>query len=146
MGLFFDLPLLLLSGAVGFPFYYIGILPTSASRSRDHMIVAIESGEIDLNYLLNDVVEEIVVKVKQHALADLGNLSRLGNKAEPGELDPLQLSEMALQGVGLKNPGPMLTIKMAQILGTMADKLLSDKKGVNNEVTEIPNDDNLFKP
>jgi len=141
-----ELGLLLISCAVWVPIYYIWIIPTTARRSRDHMIKAIESGEIDLNYLLEDVVEEIVVKVKQHALADLGSLSRLGNKAEPGEIDPLQLSEMALNGVGLKNPGPMLTIKMAQILGTMADKLLSDKKGVANEVSEIPSDEHLFKP
>ena len=141
-----ELALLLISCAVWVPIYYIWIIPTTARRSRDHMITAIESGEIDLNYLLEDVVEEIVVKVKQHALADLGSLSRLGNKAEPGEIDPLQLSEMALNGVGLKNPGPMLTIKMAQILGTMADKLLSDKKGVANEVSEIPSDEHLFKP
>ena len=141
-----ELALLLISCAVWVPIYYMWIIPTTAKKSRDHMVNAIESGEIDLNYLLNDVVEEIVVKVKQHALADLGNLSRLGNKTEEGELDPLQLSEMALNGVGLKNPGPMLTIKMAQILGTMADKLLSDKKGVNNEVAEVPNDEHLFKP
>jgi len=141
-----ELALLLASGLMWAPIYYMWIIPTTSRLSRDLMIKAIESGEIDLNYLLEDVVEEIVVKVKHHALADLGSLSRLGNKVEPGELDPLQLSEMALQGVGLKNPGPMLTIKMAQILGTMADKLLSDKKEVSNEVSEIPGDGDIFKP
>jgi len=75
--------------------------------SRDRMVTAIEKGEIDLNYLLEDVVDEIVVKVKQHALADLGNLTRAGLKTEEG-LEPIQLSEMVLKGVGLTKPGPML--------------------------------------
>ena len=106
------------------------------------MVNAIESGEIDLNYLLEDVVQEIVVKVKQHALADLGSLTRAGTTAN-GELDPLQLSEQVLNGVGLKNPGPMITIKMAQVLGTLANKF---SEGVSEDEAEIPSDADIFKP
>ena len=108
------------------------------------MIKAIESGEIDLNYLLEDVVDEIVVKVKQHALADLGSLSRLGNKTEEG-LEPIELSETVLKAVGLTKPGPMLTVKMAQILGTLADRVIQPGEKKDEETT-LPDGTNLFSP
>jgi len=136
--------LLLASCAIWAPVYVFYIIPKTAQKSRDHMIKAIESGEIDLNYLLEDVVQEIVVKVKQHALADLGSLTRAGNTSN-GDFDPLQLSEQVLNGVGLKNPGPMLTVKMAQILGTLAERMVKPDKEVEINA-EIPGDDAFFKP
>lgn len=141
-----EFALLVVSCGLWIPIYYMWIIPTTAKRSRDHMITAIESGEIDLNYLLEDVVQEIVVKVKQHALADLGSLTRAGNSSEL-PIDPLHLSEQVLNGVGLKNPGPMLTVKMAQVLGVLADKFSKDlgKEVVTNDA-EVPSDADIFKP
>jgi len=139
--------LLLASCAIWAPIYVYLIIPRTASLSRDHMVTAIEKGEIDLNYLLEDVVDEIVLKVKQHALADLGNLTRAGLKPEEG-LEPIQLSEMVLKGVGLTKPGPMLTVKMAQVLGTLADRLIqTEKKETKTDETSIlPDGTNLFSP
>jgi len=140
--------LVLFSIGAWVPIYVYYIIPTTARKSRDHMVTAIEKGEIDLNYLLEDVVDEIVVKVKQHALADLGNLTRAGLKTEEG-LEPIQLSEMVLKGVGLTKPGPMLTVKMAQVLGTLADRLIqTEKKGVviDNEESKLPDGTDLFSP
>jgi len=136
--------LVLFSIGAWVPIYVYYIIPTTARKSRDHMVAAIEKGEIDLNYLLEDVVDDIVVKVKQHALADLGNLSRLGNKTGEG-LEPIELSEMVLKGVGLTKPGPMLTVKMAQILGTLADRVIQpgEKK---DEESKLPDGTNLFSP
>jgi len=136
--------LVLFSIGAWVPIYVYYIIPTTARKSRDHMVRAIEKGEIDLNYLLEDVVEEIVLKVKHHALADLGNLSRLGNKTGEG-LEPIELSEMVLKGVGLTKPGPMLTVKMAQILGTLADRVMQpgEKK---DEESKLPDGTNLFSP
>jgi len=136
--------LVLFSIGAWVPIYVYYIIPTTARKSRDHMVHAIEKGEIDLNYLLEDVVDEIVVKVKQHALADLGNLSRLGNKTQEG-LEPIELSETVLKAVGLTKPGPMLTVKMAQILGTLADRVIQpgEKK---DEESKLPDGTNLFSP
>ena len=136
--------LILFSIGAWIPIYVYYIIPTTAHRSRDYMVEAIEKGEVDLNYLLEDVVEEIVVKVKQHALADLGSLSRLGNKTEEG-LEPIELSEAVLKGVGLTKPGPMLTVKMAQILGTLADRVIQpgDKQ---DEEAKLPDGTDLFSP
>jgi len=142
------LSVLLVIGSIGawVPIYMLWIIPATAKKSRDHMVRAIEKGEIDLNYLLEDVVDEIVIKVKQHALADLGNLTRAGLKPEEG-LEPIQLSEMVLKGVGLTKPGPMLTVKMAQVLGTLADRLIQTKKETTTDENSIlPDGTDLFSP
>lgn len=93
-------------------------------------IERIESGDIDLNYLLDEggvfdtLAERTVTLFKQHMLAEMGQMTRAAN-ADPENLsDPmamgLQASEDLLKMVGMKKVPPMLQYKLAQALGQMA--------------------------
>ena len=86
-------------------------------------IEKIEAGDIDLNWLLNDVIDEIVVKVKQNFLAEMGQLTRAAQSGAP--LNPQEAGIMAsqdiLRAIGFsKNPPTFLTLKLADVLGKMA--------------------------
>lgn len=93
-------------------------------------IARIESGDIDLNYLLDEggvfdsLAERTVTLFKHHMLAEMGQLSRAA-KHDPENLsDPvamgLQASEEILKGLGMRKPPAILQYKMAQALGNMA--------------------------
>lgn len=97
---------------------------------QEATINRIESGDIDLNYLLDEggvfdnLAERTVTLFKQHMLAEMGQMTRAAN-ADPENLsDPmamgLQASEDLLKMVGMKKVPPMLQYKLAQALGQMA--------------------------
>jgi hypothetical protein len=97
---------------------------------QEATISRIESGDIDLNYLLDEggvfdnLAERTVTLFKQHMLAEMGQMTRAAN-ADPENLsDPmamgLQASEDLLKMVGMKKVPPMLQYKLAQALGQMA--------------------------
>jgi len=93
-------------------------------------IERIESGDIDLNYLLDEggvfdsLAERTVTLFKHHMLAEMGQLSRAAKHDPENMTDPvsvgLQASEEILKGIGMKNPPAILQYKMAQALGNMA--------------------------
>ena len=93
-------------------------------------IQRIESGDIDLNYLLDEggvfdsLAERTVTLFKHHMLAEMGQLSRAAKHDPENMADPvsvgLQASEEILKGIGMKNPPAILQYKMAQALGNMA--------------------------
>jgi hypothetical protein len=98
---------------------------------QEATIARIESGDIDLNYLLDEggvfdsLAERTVTLFKHHMLAEMGQLSRAA-KHDPENLsDPvamgLQASEEILKGLGMRKPPAILQYKMAQALGNMAD-------------------------
>jgi hypothetical protein len=98
-------------------------------------IARIESGDIDLNYLLDEggvfdsLAERTVTLFKHHMLAEMGQLSRAA-KHDPENLsDPvamgLQASEEILKGLGMRKPPAILQYKMAQALGNMADQSIT---------------------
>jgi len=145
--------LILISIGAWIPIYVFYIIPNTAFQSRNLLVKAIENEEIDLNYLLNDVVNEIVNRVKSLSLAELGNLSRAGdnpntleNFADNPETTGLLLSQGVLKALGLKNPGPILSLKMAQVLGKMAEGIGKQKtpEVVNDEIGFV--DEEIFKP
>jgi hypothetical protein len=93
-------------------------------------IQRIESGDIDLNYLLDEggvfdsLAERTVLLFKQHMLAEMGQMTRAANTDPENLSDPmamgLQASEDLLKMVGMKKVPPMLQYKLAQALGQMA--------------------------
>jgi len=94
-------------------------------------IARIESGDIDLNYLLDEggvfdsLADRTVTLFKQHMLAEMGTLSRVAGNIDPATADPATIGIDAagelLKMVGMKKPPAMLQIKMAQALGRMAE-------------------------
>ena len=94
-------------------------------------IARIESGDIDLNYLLDEggvfdsLADRTVTLFKQHMLAEMGTLSRVAGNIDPATADPATVGIDAagelLKMVGMKKPPAMLQIKMAQALGRMAE-------------------------
>ena len=93
-------------------------------------IERIESGDIDLNYLLDEggvfdsLAERTVTLFKHHLLAEMGQMSRAAAHDPENITDPLaagiQASEEILKGLGIKKPPAILQYKMAQALGRMA--------------------------
>jgi len=95
-------------------------------------IARIESGDIDLNYLLDEggvfdsLAERTVTLFKHHMLAEMGQLSRAGGTIDPNNTDPMTLgidsAGELLKMVGMRKPPAMLQIKLAQALGNMAQQ------------------------
>ncbi len=93
-------------------------------------IERIESGDIDLNYLLDEggvfdsLADRTVTLFKQHILAEMGQISRAAAHDPANAQDPvamgIQASEDILKGLGMKKPPAILQYKMAQALGNMA--------------------------
>ena len=94
-------------------------------------IQRIESGDIDLNYLLDEggvfdsLADRTVTLFKHHMLAEMGQLTRAAKHDPEMATDPvamgLQASEDILKGLGMKKPPAILQYKMAQALGRMAE-------------------------
>ena len=95
-------------------------------------IARIESGDIDLNYLLDEggvfdsLAERTVTLFKHHMLAEMGQLSRAGGTIDPNNADPMTMgidsAGELLKMVGMRKPPAMLQIKLAQALGNMAQQ------------------------
>jgi hypothetical protein len=93
-------------------------------------IQRIESGDIDLNYLLDEggvfdaLADRTVTLFKHHMLAEMGQISRAAANSPDNLQDPvamgIQASEDILKGLGMKKPPAILQYKMAQALGNMA--------------------------
>lgn len=108
---------------------------------QEATIERIESGEIDLNYLLDEggvfdsLAERTVILFKQHMLAEMGQMTRAANSDPSNLSDPmamgLQASEDLLKMVGMKKVPPMLQYKLAQALGQMAETGVSTTSSVN---------------
>ncbi len=97
---------------------------------QEATIARIESGDIDLNYLLDEggvfdsLADRTVTLFKHHMLAEMGQLTRAAKHDPEMATDPvamgLQASEDILKGLGMKKPPAILQYKMAQALGNMA--------------------------
>ena len=80
---------------------------------QEATIERIESGDIDLNYLLDEggvfdsLAERTVTLFKHHMLAEMGQLSRAAKHDPENMSDPvavgLQASEEILKGLGMRN-------------------------------------------
>jgi len=119
--------------AVWIPVYYYVVAPFIG----DHVVRRCETGEIDLNYLLDNggvfdsLADRVVVLFKQHMLAEMGQLSRSARTpaGDDVELDPMSMGIEAsgeiLKAVGMKKPPAILQFKLAQVLGNMINQQAS---------------------
>ena len=90
--------------AIWIPVYFFVVAPFIG----DHVVKRCETGEIDLNYLLDNggVFDELATRVvtlfKQHMLAEMGQLSRSARsiEGEDGVIDPV--------GMGIEASGEIL--------------------------------------
>ena len=111
---------------------------------QEATIARIESGDIDLNYLLDEggvfdnLADRTVTLFKHHMLAEMGQLTRAAANDPDNATDPvalgLQASEDILKGLGMKKPPAILQYKMAQALSNMAS-------GQNVNVADFANFD-----
>jgi hypothetical protein len=111
---------------------------------QEATIARIESGDIDLNYLLDEggvfdnLADRTVTLFKHHMLAEMGQLTRAAANDPDNAADPvalgLQASEDILKGLGMKKPPAILQYKMAQALSNMAS-------GQNVNVADFANFD-----
>jgi len=116
--------------AIWIPVYFYVVAPFIG----DHVVKRCETGEIDLNYLLDnggvfdELANRVVTLFKSHMLAEMGQLSR--SAVSPGEdgepMDAvgmgIEASGQILKAVGMKKPPAILQYKLAQVLGAMLDK------------------------
>jgi len=129
--------------AIWIPVYFYVVAPFIG----DHVVRRCETGEIDLNYLLDnggvfdELANRVVTLFKQHMLAEMGQLSR--SASAPGvdgeNLDPISMgidaSGQILKAIGLKKPPAILQYKLAQVLGNMLDQ---QANAGNNDGFDIP--------
>jgi len=116
--------------AVWLPIYYYMV----SKWVGDHVVSRCETGEIDLNYLLDnggvfdELANRVVTLFKQHMLAEMGQLSRSATVGvdDDGVIDPvgmgIEASGQILKAVGMKKPPAILQYKLAQVLGNMLDQ------------------------
>jgi hypothetical protein len=129
--------------AVWLPIYYYMV----SKWVGDHVVTRCETGEIDLNYLLDqggvfdELANRVVTLFKQHMLAEMGQLSRSASVpgGEGDNIDPVSMgieaSGSILKAIGLKKPPAILQYKLAQVLGTMLDQ---QANAANNDGFDIP--------
>ena len=121
------LAVFIFSMAIWLPLYKYVV----ATWVQQATISRIESGDIDLNYLLDEggvfdsLAERTVTLFKHHMLAEMGQLSRAGGTIDPNNADPMTMgidsAGELLKMVGMRKPPAMLQIKMARALGRMAE-------------------------
>jgi len=100
-----------------------------ARWSSDYVIRAVESGDINLAYLLekggvfDKLADRVVKRFKHTALAELGQMSHQSGSAEQVAGDPqmmgLEAAGQLLHMVGMKKPPAMLQYKVADALGQL---------------------------
>jgi len=122
--------------AVWLPIYYYMV----SKWVGDHVVSRCETGEIDLNYLLDnggvfdELANRVVTLFKAHMLAEMGQLSRSATVGidDDGVIDPvgmgIEASGQILKAVGMKKPPAILQYKLAQVLGNMLDQQVNAGK------------------
>jgi len=116
--------------AVWLPIYYYMV----SKWVGDHVVTRCETGEIDLNYLLDnggvfdELANRVVTLFKSHMLAEMGQLSNAAKVTNDDgvDLDPMSMgidaSGQILKAIGMKKPPAILQYKLAQVLGNMMNQ------------------------
>ena len=114
--MYFELAVFVISFLIWMPLYKW----TISRWVGDSVVKRCESGEIDLNYLLDEggVFDELASRVvtlfKQHMVAEMGQLSRAAQHDPENVHDPvsmgLNMSGEILKGVGMKKTTCNITI------------------------------------
>ena len=102
-----------------------------ARWSSDYVVRRVESGDIDLNYLLeaggvfDELAKRVVTKFRQSMNVELGRMVHESGSGTSGEIagDPqlmgIEAAGQLLQMVGMKSPPAMLQYKVAEALGQL---------------------------
>ena len=102
-----------------------------ARWSSDYVVRRVESGDIDLNYLLeaggvfDELAKRVVTKFRQSMNVELGRMVHESGSGTSGEIagDPqlmgLDAAGELLKMVGMRKPPVMLQYKVAEALGRM---------------------------
>ena len=75
--------------------------------------------------------DAVIERLKHEMLASQGTMARQimsDNNIESPEDMMVHVSDSLLKSIGYKNPNPLITMKLAQGLGTLAQKTLSKAK------------------
>jgi len=116
--------------AVWLPIYYYMV----SRWVGDHVVARCETGEIDLNYLLDnggvfdELANRVVTLFKSHMLAEMGQLSNAAKVTNDDgvDLDPMSMgidaSGQILKAIGMRKPPAILQYKLAQVLGNMMNQ------------------------
>jgi len=98
--------------AIWIPVYFYVVAPFIG----DHVVRRCETGEIDLNYLLDnggvfdELAQRVVTLFKSHMLAEMGQLSNAAKVTNDDgvDLDPMSMgidaSGQILKAIGMKRP------------------------------------------
>jgi len=115
-----------------------------ARWAADYTVQRVESGDIDLNYLLekggvfDELAKRVVVKFRQSMVAELGQMTHQAGSAESIAGDPqamgLEAAGQLLNIIGMRKPPAMLQYKVAEALGRMVAQ------------QALPDDFEQFKP
>jgi len=109
---------------------YLPIYRYAVARwSSEYVIRAVESGEIDLTYLLekggvfDELAKRVVTKFRQSMAVELGQMTNQAGSAESIAGDPqamgLEAAGQLLNIIGMRKPPAMLQYKVAEALGRM---------------------------
>lgn len=111
----------------------------------------IESGKIDLNYLLDEggvfdeLSDRIIIKFKQNMLAEMGQLSHQSSSGNEGvsvlgdqQAMGIEMAGELLRMVGMKKPPAMLQYKVASALGNMLDQQKPEDDSVGRFFPDRP--------
>ena len=140
---------LLLGIVIWLPIYKI----TISRWVGDSVVKRVESGEIDLNYLLeeggvfDELSKRVVSRFKMNMLAEMGQLSHqssAGIDTENPQAMGIQMAKELLQMVGMKNPPAMLQIKTAQALSQMGQNLTGGDSGPLEPPVDLQFNDTEF--
>ena len=110
-----------------------------ARWSADYVVRSVESGSIDLTYLLDEggvfdeLTDRIVKRFKHNALAELGQMSHQASTTEEivgaPQMMGIEAAGQLLGMVGMKKPPAILQYKLAQVLGQMVDNVSNQNTG-----------------
>jgi len=94
--------------------------------------------------ILESAPKELTKALKGELLASQGSLSRavFHDAGEPADMI-LGLSTAILEGMGYKNPNPLMAAKLASILGGIATKIGQESESPS--ITDIPVGDAIFQ-
>jgi len=98
-----------------------------------------------LDLLVEECTESIVHTMKMELLASQGQVSRMSlSDIETPEEMAMKVSEELIKSTGIKNVPPMFQYKMAQGIGSLANKLL-DKPTQEAGITKIKRGSELLQ-
>ena len=90
--------------------------------------------------ITNSTSDTVIEKLKYEMLASQGTMARQimsDNNIESPEDAMMHVSQGLLKSIGYKNPNPLITMKLAQGIGVLAEKTLSQAKSSPDAQIEV---------